>query len=125
MWPFVEQTVAQRSSKNRNRGDLVTKTVTCDKVVYRRFLIEKVIPAIRLKWPDRRGRNQNISIQRDGATAHIPRTDVEFNQVANQGVWNIQLEKQPPKSPDTNFYRFVVFQSIAGETVEFGIGDNH
>ena len=41
MWPFVEQTVAQRRSVNRNRGDPVTKVVNCNRDTYRRFMIEK------------------------------------------------------------------------------------
>jgi hypothetical protein len=55
------------------------------------MLIEKLIPAIRLKWPDR-GPLRTITIQQDGATALIPSTDQEFNEHARQGVWNIRLE---------------------------------
>ena len=64
-------------------------------------MIEKVIPAIRLKWPDR-GMNRTVVVQHDGVSAHIPENDVEFNEAAKQGVWNICLETQSAKSPDTN-----------------------
>jgi hypothetical protein len=70
MWPFVEQTVAQRGSMHRNRGDPVTKVVNCNRDTYRNFLIEKVLPAIRMKWSDR-GMNRRVIIQHDGALAHI------------------------------------------------------
>jgi hypothetical protein len=101
MWPFVEQTVAQRRSVNRNRGNPVTKVVNCNRDTYRKFLIEKVIPAIRMKWPDR-GMNRRVIIQHDGALAHIEHNDPVFMIHANQGVWDISLETQPAKSPDTN-----------------------
>ncbi len=41
-------------------------------------------------------------IQHDGASCHIKGNDVKFDQPAKQGVWNICLEKQPAKSPDTS-----------------------
>ena len=34
MWPFVEQTFARRRSKNRNRGDPMTRTVNCNMETY-------------------------------------------------------------------------------------------
>ena len=49
MWPFVEQGAAQRTSKNRERGAPVTKIVNCDKETYSKFMIEKVIPTIKMK----------------------------------------------------------------------------
>ena len=119
MWPFVEQSVAQRTSRNRNRGDPVTKIVNCNKTTYRRFLVEKVIPAIRLKWPDR-GMNRTVLIQHDGASAHISEKDEEFNQAAKQGVWNICLETQPAKSPDTNVLDLSFFRALQSKQWSLG-----
>ncbi len=53
MWPFVEEVEAQRRSDNRPRGTIITRVVSCDKNRYCEYLIQKVLPAIRLKWPDR------------------------------------------------------------------------
>ena len=64
-------------------------------------MIEKVVTAIKLRWPDR-GLNRTVVIQHEGASCHIKDNDVQFDQAAKQGVWNICLEKQPAKSPDTN-----------------------
>jgi hypothetical protein len=111
MWPFVEYIPAQRRSVNRNRGDIVTTVVSCTRDRYRTMLIEKLIPAIRLKWPDR-GPLRTITIQQDGATAHIPSTDQEFNEHARQGVWNIRLETQAAKSPDTNVLDLSFFRAL-------------
>ena len=53
MWPFVEQRVAaRRTSANRDRGTIVTTTISCTRRVYRIVLVEDVIPAIKAKWPD-------------------------------------------------------------------------
>jgi hypothetical protein len=100
MWPFVEQGVAQRTSRNQERGAPVTKLVSCTKETHQRFMIEKVIPAIQMKWPDR-GMNRTVVIQHDGASAHIEENDQEFNLHAKHGVWNICFETQPTMSPDT------------------------
>jgi hypothetical protein len=62
-------------------------------------MIEKVVTAIKLRWPHR-GLNRTVVIQHDGASCHIEGNDVQVNQAAKQGVWNICLEKQPAKSPD-------------------------
>jgi hypothetical protein len=62
------------------------------------------------------------------ASCHIESNDVQFNQAAKQGVWNICLEKQPAKSPDTNvldlsFYRALQVKqwSLGSETTIDGL----
>ena len=51
-------------------------------------------------------------IQHDGATAHIKSNDQEFRMHANQGMWNISLEMQPAKSPDTNVLDLSFFRAL-------------
>jgi hypothetical protein len=99
MFPFVDYIPAQRTSVNRPRGAIVTSPFSVTKNKYREFMVTKVIPAIKNKWPDR---NRNIIIQQDGAPAHIESNDAEFVAAATTGLWNISLELQPPKSPDVN-----------------------
>ncbi len=70
-----------------------------------------MIAAIQLKWPDR-GMERTVLIQHDGASSHIARNDVEFNQAAKQGVWNICVETQPAKSSDTNVLDQIVLGSL-------------
>ena len=97
LWPFMETRIARRSSHNQPAGTPETKVINCDKVRYRQFMIEKVILLVtRLKWPDRDSMNRIVMIQHDGAAAHIPENDVEFNQTAKQGVWNICLKHSSP-----------------------------
>ncbi|ETV75133.1 hypothetical protein H257_10699 [Aphanomyces astaci] len=52
MWPFVSMVPAQRKSKNRERGTMVTTPLTVTKPIYRQFLVDHV--SIKLLWPGRR-----------------------------------------------------------------------
>jgi hypothetical protein len=86
MWPFVEQVAARRASIHRPAGTIETKPVNVTTRIYRQFMIEKVLPAIKLKWPDR---NCQIIIQQDGATSHISEDDAAFMEAAIAGNWQI------------------------------------
>ena len=59
-------------------------------------------------------------IQQDGASSHILANNVEFNQAAKQGVWNICLETQPAKSPDTNVLDFSFFRALQAKQWSLG-----
>jgi hypothetical protein len=97
MFPFVDYIPAQQARRNRAQGVSVTTPFSVTMNKYLEFMVNKVIPAIKDKWPDR---NCNIVIQQDGAPAHIRVHDAEFVAAATTGLWNISLELQPPKSPD-------------------------
>ncbi len=60
MFPFIERVAAKRTSKNREKGTIETKLLPVNKKRYRDFMIMKVLPAIKQKWPDQ---NWNIVIQ--------------------------------------------------------------
>ena len=109
MWPIVEQHVAMRRSVNRERGAIITTPVSCTRDKYRHMMIEKVIPAIKNKWPDR---DRDILIQQDGAPAHILGDDIEFGVHACAGNWNIRIETQPTKSPDSNVLDLSFFRAL-------------
>ena len=112
MWPFIERRAAQRDSRNRPRGTIETKPIGVTRTVYRRMLIDRVIPAIKQKWPDL---NRNIVLQQDGASAHIKADDMEFGLAARQGLWNINILTQAPKSPDTNICDLSFFRALQSE----------
>ena len=84
MFPFIERVAAQRTSKNREKGAIETKLLPVNKKNrYREFMIEKVVPAIKDKWPDQ---DRNIVIQhQDGASAHIDEFDPAFCAAATSG----------------------------------------
>ncbi|KAE9021090.1 hypothetical protein PR002_g12345 [Phytophthora rubi] len=69
------ETTAQRSSVNRPKGAPVTKSVSMTRVLYRKLLVDKVLPAIRAKLPVRRG--TTVFVQQDNAGPHVREDDTE------------------------------------------------
>jgi hypothetical protein len=109
-WPFVEQVVVQQTSVNRPAGTVETKPVSVRTLTkYREFLIEKVLSAIKEKWPCH---NPSIVIQQDGASLHIGQDDHEFVEAATEGNSNITLLTQPAQSPDTNLLDLTFFRAM-------------
>lgn len=112
IWPFVTQEPAKRSSKNRVAGTMVTKNIdSVTKVQYSQMITEKVIPAIRNKWPNST-RSATIVIQQDNAKPHISPADIAFNEAVQASSMDIQLACQPPNSPDTNVLDLGFFNAI-------------
>ncbi|KAH9074408.1 hypothetical protein Ae201684P_022215 [Aphanomyces euteiches] len=66
---FVETVPADRTSRNRPAGTIETKSVAVTKAVYREYVINKVLPAVRSKWPVSM-RKMPIFLQHDNASAH-------------------------------------------------------
>ncbi|KAK8556340.1 hypothetical protein V6N12_002747 [Hibiscus sabdariffa] len=78
--------------------------------VTRSFLINKVLPAIRAKWPS--SSDKRIFIQKDNAKPHIDIDDEQFLQAASLDGFNFQLFFQPPNSPDLNVLDLGYFRAI-------------
>ncbi|DBA01501.1 TPA: hypothetical protein N0F65_004851 [Lagenidium giganteum] len=51
IWPLVEDYVTQRDNCNRPKGITIQKPVSVDREFSRALLMEKVIPAVKAKWP--------------------------------------------------------------------------
>ena len=84
VFPFVVQEPTKRNSVNRVAGTLETKPLTSVRgEVMRSYLIEKVLPAIKAKWP-REDLGNPIFIQQDNARTHIDHDDAEFCREANK-----------------------------------------
>ena len=81
MFPFATEKPAERRSDNRPRGTMETKPVSVTRQVSREFLIEKVLPAIKEKWP-LEDRWNPIYIQQDNAKTHVSPDDPEFLEAA-------------------------------------------
>ena len=77
----------------------------------RKFLIEKVLPAIKEKWPAEE-RGCPIFIQQDNAKTHIAVDDPNFCRVAQEDGWDIRLMCQPPNSPDLNVLDLGFFAAL-------------
>lgn len=113
IWPFIKNEPAKRNSKNRCRGTSVTTTVAVGKIEYRKMLMDKVLPAIRSKWPGNRiDKSQPIFIQQDNAKPHISINDHDFVLDASSGQFDIRMTCQPPNSPDMNILDLGYFRAI-------------
>ncbi|XP_074352653.1 uncharacterized protein LOC141691797 [Apium graveolens] len=111
IYPFVTKEPAKRSSVNRVAGTLETKVITSiGRDVIRSYLIEKVLPDIRAKWPD--GNNITVYIQQDNARTHLDPTDREFCEVVSRFGFDIRLMCQPSNSPDLNILDLGFFNAI-------------
>jgi hypothetical protein len=64
-------------------------------------MVNKVLPAIRAKWP-REDVDKPIFIQQDNAPTHLPMNDPAFCEAAKQDGFDIRLICQPPNSLDFN-----------------------
>jgi hypothetical protein len=94
--------------------------VSVTKAIYKEFLIAKVLPVIKLKWPDM---NREIAIQQDGASSHIRPNGPDFAASATTGNWDITLLTQPAQSPDTNHLDLAFFRALQllNETYSFDL----
>ncbi|XP_058783523.1 uncharacterized protein LOC131658218 [Vicia villosa] len=112
VFPLVQKVAAKRSSVNIASGTLETKPITyITKEVSRNFLINKVLPAIKEKWP-REHAMETIYIQQDNAPCHVSIDDEEFCKATFEGGFDIRLSCQPPNSPDLNVLDLGFFNAI-------------
>ncbi|KAF0694080.1 Aste57867_15015 [Aphanomyces stellatus] len=108
MWPFVNQTPALRSSRNRPAGTLQTTLLNVSAEVYQDYVLNKVIPAIKSRFPSS---NKMVVLQQDNASPHRSITNDVLRAVSTDG-WTFVLGRQPPNSPDLNVLDLGFFASI-------------
>ncbi|WCJ24690.1 hypothetical protein M5689_006630 [Euphorbia peplus] len=111
IWPLVYKEAAKRNSRNRSAGTMVTKPIlSVTKEVIRSFMIEKVIPSVKEKWPF--FSSKTIFIQQDNAKPHLDINDNDFVEAARGDGFDINLCCQPPNSPDMNVLDLGFFRAI-------------
>eukprot|EP00903_Cladosiphon_okamuranus_P017611 g16221.t1 len=108
IYPFTEQRAAQRNSRNRAAGTVVTYPVEVIRTTYKDKLINSVFPDIRAKFPS----SSIIFAQQDNAPGHRVLDDPDVVAAAGQGARRVQLVNQPPNSPDCNILGLGFFNSI-------------
>lgn len=101
IWPFVVEEPAKRCSRNREKRTLVTKPITINKATCSHYLIDKVIPAIKAKWP-RRTVSGPVYIQQDTVRPHMSPNDEKFFAAAQSELFDIRLRCRSPTSSDMN-----------------------
>ena len=106
---IVTKEPARRSSINRPAGTLETKVMTSvNRENVKEFLIHKVLPQIREKWPS--GNMEVIFIQQDNARTHVDPMDTEFCEAAQEG--GLEKENKLPEQIDCD-------PDIVNETIQY------
>ncbi|KAJ0394050.1 hypothetical protein ATCC90586_009234 [Pythium insidiosum] len=75
------------------------------------LVIDKVIPAIKSKWPAHE-KHMGIRIQLDNASPHVEANDSEVLAAGREDGWRIIIDCQPAQSPDLNVIDLGYFNSI-------------
>lgn len=112
IWPFVYQEPAQRNSKNRAKGTIITKNVESVTAVHcKNMIMENVVPAIKSKFPPTY-KKKTIYVQQDNAKPHFSDNDADIVALGSADDWNIKFKAQPANSPDLNVLDLGFFNSI-------------
>ena len=109
IWPIRKWEPAKQSSKKHTKGMPVWKNQSITQDVYWEYLIQKLLPAIKQRWPMNNGR---IQLQQDGAKSHILEDDEEFREAVDKIGLNLTVYTQSPNSPDTNILNLGFFRAI-------------
>ena len=109
IWPIGKWEPVKRSLKKRAKGTPVWKNQCITRDVYSEYLIQKLLPAVKERWPTNNG---SIRLQQDGAKSHILEDDVEFKEVVDKIGLNLTVYTQSPNSPDTNILDLGFFRAI-------------
>ena len=109
IWPIGKWEPVKWSSKKRAKGMPVWKNQSIMQDVYQEYLIQKLLPAIKQKWPMNNGR---IQLQQDGAESHILDDDEEFKEAVDVIGLNPTVYTQSPNSHDTNILNLGFFRAI-------------
>ena len=109
IWPIGKWEPAKWSSKKCTKGMPVWKNQSITWDVYREYLMQKLLPAIKQKWPTNNGR---IQLQQDGTKSNILDDDEEFKEAVDDIGLNLTVYTQLPNSPDTNILDLGFFRAI-------------
>ena len=108
IWPIGKWEPVKQSLKKHAKGTPVWKNQCITQDLYWEYLIQKLLPAIKQKWPTNNGR---IWLQQDGAKSHILEDNEEFKEAVDEIGLNLTVYTQLPNSPDTNMLDLGFFQS--------------
>ena len=109
IWPIREWEPVKQSLKKHAKGMPVWKNQCITWDVYREYLIQKLLPAVKERWPTNNGR---IRLQQDGAKSHILEDDMEFKEAVDEIGLNLTMYTQSLNLPDTNILDLGFFRAI-------------
>ena len=114
IWPIGKWEPAKRSSKKRAKGTPVWKNQLINRDVYHEYLIQKLLPAVKEKWPRN---NTRIRLQQDGAKSHILEDNVEFKEAVQQIGLNLTVFTQTPTCLTPTFLMLVFSEPYSLSTM--------
>ena len=76
------------------------------------MVIDKLIPAMKEKWPSQNLSKEVIFIQQDNAKPHIEADDESWITACQQQNVQLTIDCQPPNSPDLNVLDLGFFRAI-------------
>ena len=92
-----------------HKGTPVWKNQCITQDIYREYLIQKFLQAVKERWPRS---NRRIWLQQDGAKSQILEDDMEFKEAVDEiGVY-LTMFTESPNSPDTNILDLGFFRAI-------------
>jgi hypothetical protein len=110
-FPFVTYEVAKRSNVNGPAGRIVMKPIDPVKEeIFQNYMIEKVLPAIRGKWPTEDA-NKPITIPQDNVEPHLAPNDPLFCEATKEDGFDMTLICQPENSPHFSALDLGLFSS--------------
>lgn len=113
LYPFTRNKAAQRNSRNRAAGTMVTKTVEVTKERYKKMMLDHVIPDTKSLFPrppaNASAEDKIVWIQQDNARPHLINHDPEVRAAMQADGWDIWLINHPTNSSDTNILDFFFF----------------
>lgn len=117
-----EERIAERTTRNRERGDVYFHDCTMNAELYRDFMMQ-IISEIKVKMPWLKGKP--VVIQQDGASPHVGKGNLDyFYYEGKKDGWDINVVTQPPQSPDLNINDLGFFRSLKCRTEQFKNGAN-
>ncbi|KAG7339952.1 hypothetical protein IV203_025002 [Nitzschia inconspicua] len=111
IYPVGEIDMYVRRSCGHQPGNLKWCNINMDRDLYREMLFNFVLPDIKKKMP----LDNNITLQQDGAKAHLPDDDPSFAAKVAELFGDpsaVKLYTQPAQSPDLNVNDLGFFSSL-------------
>ena len=108
IWAFGKELLAACNSKNCPKGTLEWHQVSANKEQVCCMLVEKVLPAINMKWLVR-WRQKTVLCQQDNASSHLLSYNTKCLAACKEKKLSIQLSYQPVQLPDLNVKNLGLF----------------
>ncbi|KAG2761987.1 hypothetical protein PC129_g17429 [Phytophthora cactorum] len=88
-----------------------TKEGRMNKETYQTMIIERLLPALRERMPHA-AEGKRITVEQDNASPHISPQDPAFCEATSRMRLSVELQFQPPNSPDLNALDLGIFTAI-------------